>query len=182
MDENEALKGSELVSLEEGWKRRSRRHVRCENVTVTTLDKFASQMQLGHLDVVKIDVEGFDGRAVMGAQNLLRARRITVMIFECCQWRPGTLGAPATTVEAFVALIHAAEDWGYHTVLLGSRTILWLSTSLYDDAQLQKFSRCGWCNFALVRAGNGLLQRISRIIGSMLEVDSAPCAVQILAK
>lgn len=42
----------------------------------------AEEAGLGQIDLLKIDVEGFDGRVIRGAERLLRERRIRVLQFE----------------------------------------------------------------------------------------------------
>eukprot|EP00966_Prymnesium_polylepis_P194651 4512286-Prymnesium_polylepis.1 len=118
----------------------------CQDVAVTTLDKFAAQQHITHIDVAKIDTEGFDGRAILGGLGLLTARRITALVFECCHlWSRGAVppGAFFRAAAGFkrpdvaedgtakeghmhplVDLVKAAEVWGYDTLLLGSRNVL----------------------------------------------------------
>ncbi|MEC9292957.1 MAG: FkbM family methyltransferase [Chloroflexota bacterium] len=55
-------------------------------VPVTTLDFFTNQIGVDRIDVLKIDVEGFDFEVLMGAKQLLKEKRIKVIIVET----PGT--------------------------------------------------------------------------------------------
>jgi hypothetical protein len=52
------------------------------DVEVTTVAKFASERGLDHIDLLKIDIEGFDLFALRGAKPLLDAGRIGVAQFE----------------------------------------------------------------------------------------------------
>ncbi|MBB4200276.1 FkbM family methyltransferase [Rhodoblastus sphagnicola] len=51
-------------------------------VEVTTLAEFAGEQGLGHIDLVKIDTEGFDRLVLEGMQPLLAEERISVAQFE----------------------------------------------------------------------------------------------------
>jgi len=55
-------------------------------VPVTTLDLFTTQIGVDKIDVLKIDVEGFDFEVLKGAKQLLNEKRIKVIIVET----PGT--------------------------------------------------------------------------------------------
>ena len=55
-------------------------------VPVTTLDLFANQIGIDRIDVLKIDVEGFDFEVLKGAKQLLKEKRIKVIVSET----PGT--------------------------------------------------------------------------------------------
>ena len=51
-------------------------------VPVTTLDVFANQTQIDLIDVLKIDVEGFDLSVLHGAKKMLNEQRIKTIIVE----------------------------------------------------------------------------------------------------
>ncbi len=53
-----------------------------EQVPVSTLDKWASDNGVGSLDFLKVDIEGGEFRMFSGAQNILRASRDIVILFE----------------------------------------------------------------------------------------------------
>jgi FkbM family methyltransferase len=55
-------------------------------VPVTTLDLFTNQIGVDKIDVLKIDVEGFDFEVLKGAKQLLEEKRIKVIVVET----PGT--------------------------------------------------------------------------------------------
>ena len=55
-------------------------------VPVTTLDLFTNQIGADKIDVLKIDVEGFDFEVLKGAKQLLKEKRIKVIVVET----PGT--------------------------------------------------------------------------------------------
>ncbi len=51
-------------------------------VPLRTIDGFLSAQNIEHVDVLKIDVEGYELQALHGAKNALRANRIDVIAFE----------------------------------------------------------------------------------------------------
>ena len=73
----------------------------------TTLDSLWEQGSLGAPDVVKIDVDGFDGRVLAGGIKLLSSLRPSV-IFE---WSPQHLAATGNSCkQAFHTLIDCGYD------------------------------------------------------------------------
>jgi FkbM family methyltransferase len=53
-----------------------------EEVEVMTLDSFAAQEGLEHIDVLKLDVQGAEGLVIEGAEGLLRRRAIGLIATE----------------------------------------------------------------------------------------------------
>lgn len=51
-------------------------------VQTTTLDVFCKQHRISCIDLVKIDVEGYEEEVLMGAHNLLENKRIKMIILE----------------------------------------------------------------------------------------------------
>lgn len=54
-----------------------------ELVKVRRLDEFASRHGLGHIDLLKIDAEGFELHILDGAATLLRERKVRAVYAEC---------------------------------------------------------------------------------------------------
>jgi FkbM family methyltransferase len=78
----------------------SARHI---EVPVTTIDShFAGQ----HLDIIKIDVEGFDGHVLKGADQTLRMQRPAVFV----ELLTDRLDNSGLTPEAFVELLSGVHD------------------------------------------------------------------------
>ena len=136
----------------------------CHDVPIVSLDSFVATHNIGKIHVLKIDIEGFDGRALKGCRDLLSQGRVDAVIFECCHlWHRANLPLDAfasnfsSSVPAghspFVSLVYAAEIFGYDVYLLGERNMLWISSSLYTPNQLDTYGSCGWCNFALLKQG-----------------------------
>ena len=71
-------------------------------VTLTTLDRYAADVGLTEIDILKIDTEGFDLEVLKGAAGLLAAQRIDVVQAEV-GLRPGNpIHVPLWDVAAFL--------------------------------------------------------------------------------
>ncbi len=56
-----------------------------EDVSVKTLDDYAAQANVERIDLLKLDVEGWEWRALKGASRLLAEQRIGSVLFEFSQ-------------------------------------------------------------------------------------------------
>lgn len=84
------------------------------SVPMTTIDALAIDHGLDQIDLLKIDVEGFDARVIRGTSGLLKERRIGVLQFEYN--RPW-----ATAGDTLLGTIGELDKLRYHTFLLTSR-------------------------------------------------------------
>jgi FkbM family methyltransferase len=55
-------------------------------VTARTLDSILAQEGIDRVDVLKVDVEGFEGQVFAGATKLLAGSRAPTIVFEFCDW------------------------------------------------------------------------------------------------
>ena len=55
-----------------------------EKVMVTTLDVYCKQNHLSSIDLLKLDVQGYEARVLRGATKLLEENRIRVIMAELC--------------------------------------------------------------------------------------------------
>ena len=53
-----------------------------ESVRVTSLDSFCSQRNIDHIDILKIDVEGHETEVIKGTRELLKKRKVSIIILE----------------------------------------------------------------------------------------------------
>jgi FkbM family methyltransferase len=83
------------------------------SVPMTTIDALATDHGLDQIDLLKIDVEGFDARVIRGASGLLKERRIEALQFEYN--RPW-----ATAGDTLLGTIRELEELSYQTFLLTS--------------------------------------------------------------
>lgn len=96
--------GNPVMTEGDGAKLRPSRAIR---VTTDTLDHFCAVQGLEQVDVLKVDVEGFEKAVFEGASSLLAAQRVAVLIFEISQ--DPLRGAGTTAREVFATL----ERFGY---------------------------------------------------------------------
>jgi FkbM family methyltransferase len=52
------------------------------SVPVTTIDQFCAQRGIGHIDVLKMDIQGGELRALAGAEKMLRQRAVSLIFSE----------------------------------------------------------------------------------------------------
>ena len=55
-------------------------------VAAKTLDEVLEETGTDHVDLIKVDVEGFEVCVFKGAQNLLKGARPPLVLFEFCDW------------------------------------------------------------------------------------------------
>jgi FkbM family methyltransferase len=82
-------------------------------VQTTTLDAYCADQGIGHIDVLKVDVEGAELRVLDGAGDLLERRAIDLLMLEVADT---TLQAAG---DSAVALIDRLERSGLRTCVLG---------------------------------------------------------------
>jgi len=80
------------------------RHAGSECVSVTTLDSFAKN--IGRVDMVKMDIQGAEGRAIRGGEKLL-TKHHPIMFFELA---PHLLRNAGDDPRDIIELL---ESWGY---------------------------------------------------------------------
>ena len=64
------------------------------SVTSMRLDDLLESLGVARVDVLKIDVEGFEGRVLEGAEKLLRSARPPDVLFEFYDWAERAAGVP----------------------------------------------------------------------------------------
>jgi FkbM family methyltransferase len=90
--------------------------VRLERVTVDTLDKVASGLNLDRIDFVKIDVEGAEASVISGASAVLEKMR-PVMLLEI---NDGSLGASGMGAESLLQVLRGG--YGYEILVFSAAT------------------------------------------------------------
>ncbi len=77
--------------------------------TTTTLDAFCADAGIEQISVLKVDVEGAEGRVLRGAHDLLAERRVALLMLELSD---ETLAADGWSSERVLRLL---RDHGYET-------------------------------------------------------------------
>ena len=83
-----------------------------------TLDTFCEQKAIAHINLLKVDVEGFEAAVFAGASSLLRNHRIDYILFEISHEPLSTSGYTARDVFA------SLENYGYEAHEFDSRGIV----------------------------------------------------------
>lgn len=83
-----------------------------EVVTIITLDEYCAQNDVEQIDLLKIDVEGFEIEVIEGAQDLIAAGAIRHLIFEI------SLAPLAGAHHTAKDVLHSFEDMGFEVSLI----------------------------------------------------------------
>ena len=72
------------INKNSNWakKKKSNRTVRNENVRVITLDSYVKKNKIKKIDILKIDVQGFEDKVLNGSKNLLKKNLIKTLEIE----------------------------------------------------------------------------------------------------
>src|SRR3954468_16629026 len=92
----------------------------------TRLDPEATRLGLDHIDLLKIDAEGYDLHVLRGAQRLLKEQRIDVIQFEYGEAWPYA----GSTLSAAYQLLEGA---GYQVFALKGEQLVKVDYQLYGE-------------------------------------------------
>ena len=89
-------------------------HAQPSQVPGRTLDHILAEAGVTRVDLLKIDVEGFEAKVLSGAQQLLRNHHPPLIIFEFIDWAEARLsgGGPGTAQRRL-------REWGFKVWRLG---------------------------------------------------------------
>ncbi|HRO44568.1 FkbM family methyltransferase [Agriterribacter sp.] len=76
-------------------------------VKTITLDTLIFELKIGRVDLIKIDVEGYERNVFMGGKNLLTAENAPDILFEFVDWAEKHAGFTPGDAQRLLA------DWGY---------------------------------------------------------------------
>jgi len=110
-----------------------------EELKVKTLDQIIAEHRLPHVDVMKMDIEGYECQAMKGAQHLLKELRPRFIMSELQNNPPGGALVGCTPAE----FIHMFRDARYDVF-----TDRFGGTPLVGDPQIEKYM---YPNFFFVR-------------------------------
>ena len=96
-----------LAALDVTWNQQKLAADEIIEVPVTTLSAHAETERLGHIDFLKIDVEGFELSVIRGARELLSEKRIDLILLEIGD------GTCATAGVEPIEVLHELESLGY---------------------------------------------------------------------
>ena len=75
------------------------------NVPVYTLDDYLEQNEIDHVDLMKIDVEGFEPNVIKGATDSIKRGKIRAVL---CEFNPAWLAANQSSFASLYDLLTAA--------------------------------------------------------------------------
>jgi FkbM family methyltransferase len=97
--------------------------IQTKEVECKTLDTLSFELNLEHIDYLKIDTEGAEYKILLGAKKLLEEKRISFIQFEY-----GLLDDIIPSVELICDLL---SEYGYEEVLTSGREKLWINEQIY---------------------------------------------------
>lgn len=115
--------------------------VAAERVRIDTLDAHVAREGLGHVDLLKVDVEGFEGHVLRGARATLERERDLAILCELEGKNFGALGFSIIDVVRWVGSL-GYDVWGIDRSAGTPRRLAGHDTSPYQ-------------NFVFVRPGSG---------------------------
>ena len=101
-----------------------------EPITVrsVTLDSLVQNFSLSSVDLIKIDVEGFEIDALKGAARLLERRKPQLIVFEFCDWAEARMSANDVGAAQRFLLDHGFQIWRVDDYLCGNPIVSPLTT------------------------------------------------------
>jgi len=56
------------------------------SVEIVSIDEYCEKLEIGYIDIMKIDIEGGEYNALMGAKNMLKKKQIGCIMVEFIEW------------------------------------------------------------------------------------------------
>ena len=85
------------------------------SVAARSLDRILAEESIACVDILKVDVEGFEAAVFRGAQQLLNGSSPPLVVFEFCDWAEARSGEPIGTAQrvltAFGYRIYRCRDF-----------------------------------------------------------------------
>ncbi len=97
--------------------------VKTKEVECKTLDALSYELNLEHIDYLKIDTEGAEYKILSGSTTLLEEKRISFIQFE--------YGLSDNTIPSVELICNLLSKYGYREVLTSGREKLWVNEQIY---------------------------------------------------
>lgn len=97
----------------------------CKEVVCKKLDTLFKELDLNHIDYLKIDTEGAEYKILLGAENLLMHKRISFIQFE--------YGLPDSNIPSVDTIMEFLSNYGYKEVTTSNREKLWSCLECDED-------------------------------------------------
>ena len=92
-------------------------------VPATTLDEVLEEARIGHVDLLKVDVEGFELGVFKGAHGLLTGARPPLVVFEFCDWAEARVPNSRVGDAQRLLLSYGYSIWRLTDFLRGQRPL-----------------------------------------------------------
>jgi len=97
--------------------------VQTKEVECKTLDALSSELNLEHIDYLKIDTEGAEYKILSGSTTLLEDKKISFIQFE--------YGLSDNTIPSVELICNLLSEYDYKEVLTSGREKLWVNGQIY---------------------------------------------------
>lgn len=119
-----------------------------KTVPVIRLDSYCQENSIEHIDLLKVDVEGYEGKVFAGTSGLLKGKKIDIVQFE--------YGYAAIYGKTFFKdLYELFDSYGYDVYKIKSKTIHKLQYS-------PKLEHCSYGNFLAIKRGLNYLNKLAK--------------------
>lgn len=89
-----------------------------EEVNITTIDKYCKNLGIEHINLLKIDIEGFEPQVIDGAIDMLKKQKVDLLLVE--------LGLdPNGYYVYYPSFADKLRAFGYHTLGFYDQTCKW---------------------------------------------------------
>ncbi len=85
-----------------GLRRATRYRVPTQNVEIWTLTELLNRHEIEHVDLMKMDIEGFEYEAILGSQEVFAQRRIRHLALELHPWAMKPRGLESERITEFL--------------------------------------------------------------------------------
>jgi len=98
-------------------------------VPLISLDDYCQEQSLDHIDLIKIDIEGGEYDALLGARHLLRTQSIGCLFIELAEWAANRSG------HSIVEITKLLSANGYQLHRVTSRGLVPINSELVRDGE-----------------------------------------------
>jgi FkbM family methyltransferase len=93
---------------------------------VTTLDQLLDELEVGKIDFIKVDIDGYESRMFRGAENTLKRWKPIILM----ELAPYVLKEASTSAEELIKIV---ANYGYSFYLLDGKTQLFSRSKTIDE-------------------------------------------------
>ena len=126
-----------------------------EVVPILTVDQLVKRDNIKHIDILKIDTEGYDTFVLDGASNSLSKGLIDFIIFEYNTFWPSDQRNEPTQLEKTVLNLY---DKGKYVCYLSGKAVLQRLTFCYDKTVGKRQWSNVFCASSTSKVGQGIIQ------------------------